>query len=370
MGSSVYSSNNGTASIVLSDIIPSGGTNTYLVTYTFSATATGNYSDSFNPSVNLTGTNSNGPLQFTGSIQNSALLTVVGLTATPTRTPTATPTATPETVTLSSGSSSPSSSTKIPGAVGVPVLQIKADNSANSAAANVTNLKLTASGSGNSNSGISSVSLYLDANNDGVVDLGDTLLATGTYSSNTASLTFSNTIPAGGVANYLAVDNFSGSALAGIYQTSLLGNGDITAVNGSTGQAVLFTGAPVNGATITLANATPTVTKTPTITPSATSTITPTATATKDKDVKPVVYPNPSDGTKPVKVTVPYTDVKVQIFTTAFRKVAEKSFPPQSSGYVDLDLTDNWGTKLASGLYYVVVTSPNGKKVGKLLLER
>jgi hypothetical protein len=90
--------------------------------------------------------------------------------------------------------------------------------------------------------------------------------------------------------------------------------------------------------------------------------------------LKIILYPNPSDGTRPVQIVLPLTSpsaVKVQIFTTAFRKVQEKNYPSQPVGVpVSLDLTDRGGVPLASGLYYVVVTMPQGRTIGKLLILR
>jgi hypothetical protein len=96
-----------------------------------------------------------------------------------------------------------------------------------------------------------------------------------------------------------------------------------------------------------------------------------------------VIYPNPSDGTKPVSVNVPgltvTSNITVQIFTTAFRKVQEIPFSNVLVGTdINFSLTDKWGTHLASGLYYVVVTTtPAGatgqspkRSVCKLLILR
>ncbi len=87
----------------------------------------------------------------------------------------------------------------------------------------------------------------------------------------------------------------------------------------------------------------------------------------------PVIYPNPSDGTQPVNIHVATTvasNITVQIFTTAFRKVQETSFNQQPVGMdVQVKLTDKWGSPLASGLYYVVVrVNETRRLVGKLLL--
>jgi hypothetical protein len=87
-----------------------------------------------------------------------------------------------------------------------------------------------------------------------------------------------------------------------------------------------------------------------------------------------VLYPNPTDGNGPLYISVPLTapaNVKVQIFTTAFRKVQEKNYPNQPVGIpISITLTDREGIPLASGLYYVVVTTPQGRTIGKLLILR
>ena len=87
-----------------------------------------------------------------------------------------------------------------------------------------------------------------------------------------------------------------------------------------------------------------------------------------------VVYPNPSDGTQPVSIALSLTspaDVKVQIFTTAFRKVQEQEYPGQPVGVpLSIDLTDKRGVPLASGLYYVVVSVNGQRTIVKLLILR
>lgn len=127
---------------------------------------------------------------------------------------------------------------------------------------------------------------------------------------------------------------------------------------------------------------TPTASTTPSWTSTATRTLTPTltptatarATATPTSAAQVVLYPNPVNGNGPVLIAVPLTvpgDVKVKVFTTAFRKVQDKTYPDQPVGVpVSLALTDREGTPLASGLYYVVVTWPQGRAIGKLLILR
>jgi hypothetical protein len=275
------------------------------------------------------------------------------------------------------GSFTPLSGTKLPGTSNVPVLQIKLTNPSG-AALSITSIKLTASGTGIDNTGIISVTVYTDLNGDGTVDGGDTALGSATYASDngTVLISFNNPLPAFATQNYLVVYNFSPTAPGGTYQASVVGSLDLTGGNTTTGQTISFTGVPVNGATITISTATTTPTFTPTVT------TTRTATAIASGTPTPVIFPNPSDGTKPVCVNVPglasNSNVTVQIFTIAFRKVQEIPFTNVPAGTVSFSLTDRYGTPLASGLYYVVITTtPSGatgqspkRSVGKLLLLR
>jgi hypothetical protein len=88
-----------------------------------------------------------------------------------------------------------------------------------------------------------------------------------------------------------------------------------------------------------------------------------------------MVYPNPAIGPNPVHVYVPgltgVSDVKVQVFTVAFRKVHEENFGGVlPNGSVLLALKDSRDKPLANGLYYVVVESEIGRSIGKLLIMR
>jgi hypothetical protein len=61
----------------------------------------------------------------------------------------------------------------------------------------------------------------------------------------------------------------------------------------------------------------------------------------------------------------------VEIFTSVFRKVQDREFKNAPYGMdVSLELTDRWGRPLASGLYYVVVTTSSGRSIGKLIILR
>jgi hypothetical protein len=86
------------------------------------------------------------------------------------------------------------------------------------------------------------------------------------------------------------------------------------------------------------------------------------------------IYPNPVFGPT-VKVIPPaypgLSDVRVEIFTTAFRKVQDEIFPKVPPGAaVEVELKDKWGKPLADGLYYLVALVDGGRSVGKLMVVR
>jgi hypothetical protein len=88
-----------------------------------------------------------------------------------------------------------------------------------------------------------------------------------------------------------------------------------------------------------------------------------------------LVYPNPADGTKPIHIHVQgivgTADVRVEIFTTAFRKIQDVTFPKVPAGTdVEISLVDRGGNHLANGLYYVRVQSNGGRQIIKLLILR
>ncbi|HJT24650.1 MAG TPA: hypothetical protein VJ873_08750, partial [bacterium] len=170
-------------------------------------------------------------------------------------------------------------------------------------------------------------------------------------SGNTASFNIGSTLPAGSGVTYMVTANF-GAGAGGTYTFS------VTGATGNNGQGVLVSGLPVAGATKTVLQ--PTATVTPTSTPKPVTT--------------PIVFPNPSSG-NPVNVMPPVypgaADVRVQLFTIAFRKVQEQSYSSLPYGPVKINMLDEWGSPLASGLYYVVITvNDSQRSVAKLLLFR
>jgi hypothetical protein len=85
-----------------------------------------------------------------------------------------------------------------------------------------------------------------------------------------------------------------------------------------------------------------------------------------------VIYPNPATGPTVNLLPQSYqgvSAVEIRIFTTSFRKVQEETILSVPAGVaVTVNLTDQGGTPLANGLYYVVVKWNNGTAVGKLLI--
>jgi hypothetical protein len=112
----------------------------------------------------------------------------------------------------------------------------------------------------------------------------------------------------------------------------------------------------------------------PTSTPSFTNaTATATPVLSPQPGTTPVIYPNPSNG-GPVNVLPPafkgLSEIRIQIFTTAFRKVLDVVYPQQLYGPITLTLDDSWGKPLANGLYYVVIQTSKGRAILKLLVLR
>jgi hypothetical protein len=62
-------------------------------------------------------------------------------------------------------------------------------------------------------------------------------------------------------------------------------------------------------------------------------------------------------------------EVRVEIFTSNFRKVLDETFANVPSGLaVTVELKDRWGRTLANGLYYVRVSVDGKRSVTKLMV--
>jgi len=312
-------------------------------TGTFTSTATNSPTNTLIPTSTPTFTGTTPPTNT--PIFTATYTATSTLTHTPSPTPTVPATATAVTVSVISGPSVPPNSTQLPGTTNLPVIQVLVNNPG-TLPVTLTSLTLTDSGTGTPSRGIM-ITLY----NNG------TSLGTTTFSGTTAAFNgVSIVIPPGGSVTLQVNGNFSGTAPNGTYQLSLTG------MAGTNGQPVNFTGVPYTGATVTIATLTPT--------PSSTMT----STATPNRNAAPIIYPNPVTGPT-VNILLPaYTgteDVRVEIFTTAFRRVQDTTFPNQPGEVaVSLKLTDRFGAPLANGLYYVVVIIDGHRSIAKLLITR
>jgi hypothetical protein len=87
-----------------------------------------------------------------------------------------------------------------------------------------------------------------------------------------------------------------------------------------------------------------------------------------------VLYPNPVTTSSQVSLQVPLTqasEVSVEVYTLSFRKVQQRNFPQVAVGsFLTLELKDQWGNKLANGLYYVFVHAQGRQWTVKLLILR
>jgi hypothetical protein len=105
----------------------------------------------------------------------------------------------------------------------------------------------------------------------------------------------------------------------------------------------------------------------------ATVTTTQTSTATPVDPSAPVIYPNPSHGGS-VNILPPFftgsSDITIQVFTSAYRKVQEIKIANERYGTVVLETKDARGMPLSNGLYYIVVTTKNGRAILKLSILR
>jgi hypothetical protein len=73
-----------------------------------------------------------------------------------------------------------------------------------------------------------------------------------------------------------------------------------------------------------------------------------------------------------VSLGSPASQVTIEVFTLAFRKVNTITLSNVPAGISDiaLPLTDREGMPLANGLYYVVVQTPQGRFITKLIILR
>jgi hypothetical protein len=88
---------------------------------------------------------------------------------------------------------------------------------------------------------------------------------------------------------------------------------------------------------------------------------------------EPIPYPNPSPGgTIHIQfvLAMASSDVKLRIFTTAFRKVLTLNLGalPAGSQTISVPLTNDHGQALANGIYYIEISDSQGRAIGKLMI--
>ena len=89
-----------------------------------------------------------------------------------------------------------------------------------------------------------------------------------------------------------------------------------------------------------------------------------------------MVYPNPVTDGQPVTVELALAqdtqDLSLTVFTTAFRKINQINYGAKNKGtlLLPLPMVDKRNSPLANGLYYLVVNTPDGRAIGKLILSR
>jgi hypothetical protein len=254
----------------------------------------------------------------------------------------------------------------------------------------VTLNQLNLSDSGTGNAANASVSVVVNGSFVGPVIA---------FSSNVASINLNNYALAPNVSLTVQVYLVLSTAALNTYQVSVASLTGYSGNNG--GQPISASPIPLSGYTVNCQQPTTTPTNTPTSTLTFTNTFTPTATSTITTTITPtftftitatgtitatstktpvpitvpVIYPNPVDGTSDVSIRPPaYTgnNVKVEIYTVAFRKVFDQSYPKTYGNDITLHapIADKWNNPLASGLYYVVVTTNKGRSIGKMLILR
>ena len=170
-----------------------------------------------------------------------------------------------------------------------------------------------------------------------------TFTATGTYT-NSPSLTPTSTSTASATPTSTGTPSFTPSATS--------------TASGTPTTALTLTFTPSN---------TPSPSQTPTSTPTLIGTPTPTATLPVP-NASPVVYPNPWNGTGPLKLSVDLTQggtVVVKLVTPAFRKAWQGDFEGLPAGNNELVLNL---PRVANGIYYLVVEGSGKQWILKLLI--
>lgn len=147
----------------------------------------------------------------------------------------------------------------------------------------ISDFFVSASGSGNDKEGVSAVKLYLDTNNNGIVDSGEQLIAYGTYTSDdgVAQLTFTEgtyLLSANATVNMLLIYTMSNKVVSGTTYTGQIAQ--ITARGVSSNTIATMSTLPLNLATTTISGGVTATTTTAAQTTTTTAQTTTTTTQT------------------------------------------------------------------------------------------
>ena len=236
-----YAGDDGTLTFSgLTLIVPAGASRDLLVSYDYAAAAAGGTFSARlqDPSADLSssGVGSGAAINATGPSASGGTTTLVAAT-----------------LSVAAGPANPGPRVIQKGATGVEVLQLRFSAGAVEGV-RVTQVRLTPSGTGHDQQGVTQVSLYQDLNQNGLLD-GDTLLASGAWPGDDAPASFPLTlsVPAGGSADLLAVINVAAVATASdTFTTRLALDADVSAQGLASGLSVAASGAPVAGGTQTI----------------------------------------------------------------------------------------------------------------------
>lgn len=159
---------------------------------------------------------------------------------------------------ITSGPLSPAAGTLAPGQTRAAVLQVRLQTDLEPIT--VSALTVAGSGSGDEAAGLSSATLWVDANRNGVVDaIGDLQLgAARTFMANDGTITFTfadRTLPAAATEDWLVAYDLSAAAVAGQDFRAIIPNAAAFAARAPSGPLPGVTGAPVNGGVFTVLGA-------------------------------------------------------------------------------------------------------------------
>ena len=282
---------------------------------------------------------------------------------------------------LAQGNTPPGNQTVLPGSGPVTQFQFMLTNPISSSVT-MTSLTLTDTGSGNAPMGIAAVEVMRN----GVV------VASGNFAGNQAVLPVNNALAANSTATYSVVVIFTATA-SGTYQLGFATDLSLSGISGNNGRNALFSGAPLQGAlvTVTAPTLTPTETSTPTLSPTPTPTFTPTWTWTPT--LTPTMAPTgtwtqtptpapetffidrnlfqpPDEVSIRVAVQSYPGNFSLRIYNTAGEMVRLLDERPLSAPFADVFTWDGRNDNhemCASGVYIIYLVEPLNRRLARVM---